>query len=146
MTRPRASLVSVNLPLPPSVNRAFASGVAGSHRTMKTAAYRFWQQTVCDEQRNIEYPTQLVRGPYCMWIDLPAGARGDTDNRTKILADIVRQHERNSGYRLCIVEDDKHMGAHYVSPGLTGIAPNRCVVTLVAEPAWRDYVALRMGF
>lgn len=146
MTRPRLPIVSVNLPLPPSVNAAFASAGGGSHRTRKTAAYRFWQQRVCDEQRGAEHPAQLAAGPYCLWIDLPAGMRGDTDNRTKLLADMVRQHEAGSGYRLCIVHDDRHMGAHHVEPGTVGLPVDRCIVTLVTAPAWRDYVALRLGF
>lgn len=146
MTRPRLPIVSVNLPLPPSVNAAFASAGGGSHRTRKTASYKFWQRRCADEWSWQPHAERLAAGPYCLWVDLPAGMRGDTDNRTKLLADIVKRPEKANDFRLNVVDDDRHMGAHHVEPGTVGLPVDRCIVTLVTAPAWRDYVALRMGF
>lgn len=139
MDRSRHHLVSVNLPLPPSVNSAFASRF-GSHRTAKSASYRFWLATVFDEVNANGLPPALhVDLHYGLWLDLPRKMRGDVDNRTKLISDVMTE---NGG--LGIVRDDKLMKANYACY-IDGLAPDRCIATVVTFKNWPDYMTVRIG-
>lgn len=134
--RETAQIVTVNLPLPPSVNKAF-SARRGSHLTMKTAAYRFWERQVYEEHPNGGALPRLKTGHYGFWLDLPAGMRGDIDNRIKLLSDVLRDKG------LGAVIDDGDMKGLYVG-FCVGLANDRCAVTVVTLPAWPAYVCMRI--
>jgi Holliday junction resolvase RusA-like endonuclease len=158
--RVQQAQVSVELPLPPSTNRAFAAR-NGSHRTMKTGITRFWMKQ-CKEEVSAMLPRtfglravkdelaaalpRLFGGPYGLWIDLPKGMQGDIDNRVKLLSDMLCQMKGNitNDFGLGIVKDDRQMAALYV--GRIRMPPERCVATVVILEDWPAYVALRIGF
>lgn len=141
MSRPRHLIVTVPLPLPPSVNDAYAAR-RGSHLTMKTAAYKFWAQQVKDAHGSGQHLPIFLGGRYGLWLDLPATMKGDTDNRTKLVSDVLRAPTRNS-YGLAVVLDDSLMGPHMIQPGQ--LADGTCLATVVAAEAWVDYVLMRLA-
>lgn len=139
-------IVAVLLPLPPSVNQAFASR-GHSHRTMKTAAYRQWWRRVVDLHGDGARLPVFRDGKYALWIDLPVGMRGDTDNRTKLISDVLRAPgDRASGGRegLAVVRDDADMRDHMIHV-CAGLALDECVATVIGMADWPEYVMLRMG-
>lgn len=135
------SIIVLDLPLPPSTNAAFARGGAG-HRTGRTAAYRWWIRCVLDEFRGKETP-RLTAGEYALWLDLPSKMRGDTDNRLKLVSDMLKEGPQKLG----VVSDDRFMRDHHVCPLFKGV-PGRCTVTLVSlasgRQAWAAYVGMRI--
>lgn len=143
--RVRQNLVSVRLPLPPSVNAAFASR-GHSHRTAKTAAYRFWWQQVCDTLGDFDKLPVFRNGRYCLWIDLPKNMKGDSDNRTKLISDVLRAPSVANQARegLAIVVDDADMRDHMVHM-CDGLPNDQCIATVVAEADWPGYVMMRIG-
>ena len=144
MKREKANIVSVRLPLPPSVNAAFASK-GYSRQTAKTAAYRFWWRQVCDLHGGDGSMLPVFRnGNYCLWVDLPKGMRGDTDNRTKLISDVLKSPHNGSRECLGVVIDDAAMRDHMIHV-CAGLALDECVATVVAEADWPNYVMLRMG-
>lgn len=140
--RKHALLVSVNLPTPPSVNQAFA-GRRGSHLTQKTAAYHFWERQVFEEYGYGRYLPVLAPGSYGLWLDLNPAMRGDIDNRVKLVSDVLKWPSKGSPNALGIVLDDEHMKSLYVGFG-TGLAPERCAVTVVSLAEWPAYVVMRL--
>lgn len=141
MSRPTQSVVTVNLPLPPSVNDAFAAR-RGSHLLMKTAAYHAWARAVRDELEaaKLTLPT-LQYGPYGLWVALPEKMRGDIDNRVKLLSDMLCV-SRKDEFRLAIVKDDDHMDALYVERA--GAPPDRVIATVTTMAEWPSYLELRL--
>jgi Holliday junction resolvase RusA-like endonuclease len=141
MSRPTLTIVSVNLPLPPSVNDAFAAR-RGSHLLMKTAAYHAWTRAVRDEFEpgKLTLPT-LQYGAYGLWVSLPAKMRGDIDNRVKLLSDMLCV-SRKDDFRLAIVKDDDHMDALFVERG--GAPPDRVIATVTTLAAWPSYLEMRL--
>lgn len=142
MSRPVQSLVSIELPLPPSVNKAFEAR-RGTHRLMKTAAYKFWLKQVQDECPDGVWQAlpRLDRGTYGLWIDLPAKMVGDIDNRVKTLSDVLRKPNKGE-YGLAIVFDDAHMDALYVER--SNAKPGRAIATVVTMADWPSYIAMRL--
>lgn len=132
------SLVSVDLPIPPSVNDAFASRAGGGPQTMKTAAYRFWMKAVLDEHGHGERLPRLPPGCYGLMLELPGAMRGDIDNRIKLASDVLVNEN------LGIVEDDGFMSAIYVEQA-DDIPRDRCVVTVVTIDEWLPYLSMRFG-
>ena len=143
MTRELRAIVSLDLPLPPSVNKAFAAR-RGSHLLMKTAAYRFWLQQVREEHGAGRLLPAIGGGAYGLWIDLSPKMRGDIDNRTKLLSDVIKTPRSAKDYGLGVVHDDSAMAGVHLAR-LHGLAPDRCRITAVHMAAWADYVVLRMG-
>ena len=140
--REQSHLVSVDLPVPPSVNSAFAAR-RGSHLTQKTAIYRFWEREVLEEHRHGQGLPVLVPGGYGLWLDLATGMRGDIDNRIKLVSDILKVPTKTSPNALGVVIDDGHMKGLHVE-FLPGLAVQRCVVTVVALAWWPSYVCMRI--
>lgn len=143
MQRERRTIVSLDMPLPPSVNQAFAAR-RGSHRTMKTAGYRFWLQQI-KETYGTGWTLPTLGGvPYGLWIDLAPKVRGDIDNRVKLLSDVLKRPLGKDDYGLGVVVDDKEMWGLHVAL-MDGLARDRCRVTVVQVAAWPGYVSMRMG-
>lgn len=140
MSRPTSRIVSVSLPLPPSFNSSF-SGRGHTHRTAKTAAYKFWLRQVREMHGYGEQLARFTPGAfYGLWIDIPTRQvmRGDTDNRIKLLSDVLTQRE------LGVVKDDALMDDLYVHR-LPGMPANTCGATVVHADDWREYVIWRMS-
>lgn len=77
---------------------------------------------------------------YGLWLDLPGKMKGDVDNRTKLISDVLAE-----AGGLGIVADDKLMRAHYVG-FLDGLPADRCIATVVElNHNWPDYVTLRLS-
>jgi Holliday junction resolvase RusA-like endonuclease len=140
--RETTQIASVNLPVPPSVNKAFEAR-RGSHRTMKSAAYRFWLRQVLEEHGRGQYLPVLVPGKYGFWLDLPPAMRGDIDNRVKLVSDVLKQPEKTSPDALGIVVDDGLMKGLHIEFA-DGLPADRCVVTVVALAIWPSYVCMRL--
>lgn len=142
MIRPVVDLVTLNLPVPPSVNAAFAAR-RGTHTLMKTADYRFWLREVRETYGNGESLPKLRDGKYGLWIDLSPEMKGDIDNRVKLLSDVIKNPKAAGDDGLGIVSDDKAMRMLYV--GVCGGLPrNRCAITLVRKRLWAGYVKMRI--
>lgn len=82
-------------------------------------------------------------GRYCLWIDLPKGMKGDTDNRTKLVSDVLKSPNNGSRECLGVVLDDAAMRDHMIHV-CAGLAHDECVATVVAEADWPGYVMMRM--
>ena len=144
MTRPVAQIVSLVLPVPPSVNKAFASARAGSKFVVKTAAYGFWLREVQGWFGAGKGLPILAPGPYGMFLTLPRQMRGDIDNRIKLTSDILKRPNGTS-WGLGVVEDDGDMKALYVEQTRDDKHTIDVIVTTMA--AWpeliRDMMELR---
>lgn len=140
--RPFQSVITLDLPLPPSVNSAFAAR-RGSHLTMKTAAYRFWLQEIKELHGRGDNLPWIGGRPYGLWIDLAPNVRGDIDNRVKLLSDILKRPEK-SGHGLGVVVDDSAMWGLHVEL-CNGMPRDRCRATVVEMVSWPSYVCMRMG-
>lgn len=139
--RVETDFVSVKLPVPPSVNVAFASR-HGSAALTKTAQYRFWEQQVQDAHGYGEMLGTLSAGDYGLWISLSKELRGDIDNRIKLLSDIIKTPK----YGQCglgIVKDDKFMTAVYVEK-IGGMARDECMISAVRAHTWGSYILMRL--
>jgi Holliday junction resolvase RusA-like endonuclease len=140
--RPFQHIITLDLPLPPSVNRAFAAR-RGSHLTMKTAGYRFWLREVKETHGRGDNLPRLGDRPYGLWIDLSPEVRGDIDNRIKLLSDSLKCPDKPVQHGLGIVVDDKKMRGLHVEL-CEGIARDRCRVTVVDMSIWPGYVCMRV--
>ena len=137
MTRPVANIVSLTLPLPPSVNAAFASGKAGSKFTRKTAHYDFWLQKVRDMHGNGSQLPVLAPGAYGLLLTLSMRMRGDIDNRIKLVSDILCRPGPSHPHRLGVVSDDGAMKAIYIETGtMTWPAVDEIAVGVVTLDHW----------
>lgn len=145
MSRTIQTVVTLELPILPSVNAAFASR-RGSHLLMKTAAYRAWTRAVQDEHGDGSLLPCLPAGKFGLWLSLPATMRGDIDNRVKLVADVLRApggagNARHS-FGLHVTSDDAHMDALYVERG--GAPPERVIATVVTLADWPAYLEMRL--
>ena len=147
MSRIVQDIVAFELPLPPSVNSAFASGRSGSHRTIKTAEYRAWQREVREEFGDHgEALPRLCQGRYGLWIDLPVEheMRGDIDNREKLLSDVLcLPAPKHSRWGLGVVVDDYFMRSKHTDR-LSGLGRGRCRVAVVVYSKWSEHGPVRM--
>ena len=139
-SRPQQQVVTLNLPIPPSVNSAFVAR-HGSHRTAKSGTHLFWLRCVEEEifaltEAHTKPLPQCNGTSYGLWIDVPAIMRGDIDNRVKLLSDML--------VSLKVVADDKLMRHLYVTK-VHGLQKDRCNVAAVGFTAWNDYVMMRIG-
>jgi len=100
--------LTLDFPLPPSVNAAFVSR-AGGRRIRRSAEYAFWVGCVCDEFPDREKIPTIGDAPYFLEILLPVSMRGDVDNRIKLLSDMLSAPTADHDYRLGVVTDDKRM-------------------------------------
>jgi len=141
--RPFRHIITLDLPLPPSVNQAFAAR-RGSHLTMKTAAYRFWLRQIEELHGRGDNLPWIGGRPYGLWIDLAPNVRGDIDNRVKLLSDILKRPDKPGQHGLGVVVDDKEMWGLHVEL-CEGIARDKCRATVAEMGTWPGYVCMRMG-
>lgn len=110
------------LPIPPSVNAAYAN-CAGRGR-VKTKAYRAWiaaaDAALLMQKRGI----QRVTGPAKMVLSLPANLRGDCDNRIKVASDYLVSRELTS--------DDRHF-VSVTARKAAHVVPGFCEIEVTAE-------------
>ena len=125
--------MTLDLPLPPSVNSAFVARY-GSSLTAKSGAYKFWLKLLAEETGILP---ELHPGHYGLWVDLPLTMRGDIDNRVKLLSDALHGE-------LAVVADDKLMRGLYVGR-VNGLPPERCTVTIVSWFRWLDYCKMQLS-
>ena len=140
--RPFQSVITLDLPLPPSVNSAFAAR-RGSYLTMKTAGYRFWLREVEEAHGRGDNLPWLGGRPYGLWIDLSPEVRGDIDNRVKLLSDILKRPDKPGQHGLGVVVDDSAMWGLHVEL-CNGMPRGRCRATVVEMSTWPGYVCMRM--
>ena len=83
---PPADVVTLTLPLPPSVNMAWTN-VPGKGR-VRTPEYRRWHK-LAFEELTAQHPGKIV-GKFCAFINLGRiKRRADTDNRLKPILDLM---------------------------------------------------------
>lgn len=136
-------VMRLELPLPPSVNSALAS-VPKTHLMRYTAAARFWFSAVRDEFAH-RGKLPVLQGQLGVWVDLPAAMRGDIDNRTKLLFDVLKAQGVKGPkgvHRLHVMNDDSQIRRHYVAYTLP--SKDRCGVSLVPLDQWQGYVMGRL--
>jgi crossover junction endodeoxyribonuclease RusA len=81
-------MTGIILPVPPSVNALFANGKAGRGR-FKTTKYKQWIELATWEFYRQRKSVARILGPYTIEIRLPHNMRGDVDNRTKAMLDLL---------------------------------------------------------
>lgn len=95
--------IVLELPLPPSVNAAFANRRRGKGRgRIKTRAYRSWidqaDRHLLMQKRGL--PREPILGQLRLEINVPASMRGDISNRIKLVEDFLVSRD--------ITADDKN--------------------------------------
>lgn len=97
-------MLTLKLPVPPSVNAAFVNRKSGEgHGRIKSAAYKTWLK----EADGFYYEQSLskvraVEGPYRVSIFLHYGLRGDVDNRIKLVLDWLASRRITPDDALCL--------------------------------------------
>lgn len=115
----------LNLPVPPSINEAFANRKGGKGRgRIKTAAYRRWLIEADKHLLMQKRGLTPMRGPLVIEIRLPATIRGDVSNRIKIPEDFLVSRG--------LTGDDRHN--HKISIERDE-SVSLCVVTITAKGA-----------
>lgn len=111
-------MIRIELPLPPTSNNLFVNGRKGKGRFINPI-YAQWQWAaiaMLSEQK----PVGCVSGPYRFRMTVPAGMRGDVDNRVKPALDfLVKQ---------AITSDDRH--AQSVSVERGNVKQGLCVIEI----------------
>ena len=114
-------LVTLSLPLPPSVNMAWTN-VPGKGR-VRTPEYRRWHK-LAFEELTAQHPGKIV-GKFCAVINLGRiKRRADCDNRTKPILDLLAG---------VVTDDDAH--CERVSTGWADDVPAERVVVIVRRAA-----------
>jgi Holliday junction resolvase RusA-like endonuclease len=88
---PESVEISVNLPMPPSVNRLWRSGRG---LVFRSKAYLDWIRAADAElMASRQMPKRRIEGPFEAHITLSRRVRGDVDNRVKGLLDFLQSRE-----------------------------------------------------
>jgi len=116
-----ADLVTLTLPLPPSVNHAWQN-VPGKGR-VRSPEYRRWHKLAFDELC-LQKPGKIV-GEFCAVINCgKINRRADIDNRIKPLLDLIKG---------TVIEDDSKCAR--VSAGWVSDVPAERVVMIIRSAA-----------
>ena len=83
-------MVTLTLPLPPSVNELFAevNGYDGKPRRVTTAGYKAWQTAAAWSIKAQRLPS-LDAARFAVAVRVPVKMRGDVDNRLKPILDAL---------------------------------------------------------
>lgn len=114
-----SATIRIQLPLPPSINGSYAN-VPGKGR-VATPALRQWKKDagwMLQSQR----PAR-VEGAYRFAIYLPSYTRGDVDNRTKCVMDLLVAHG--------ITPDDRHAVSAFAERSEV-VSMGECLVVIEA--------------
>lgn len=91
----------INLPVPPSINAAYANRKGGKGRgRVKTGAYWRWLDQADRHLLMQKRGLTPMRGPLVIEIRLPVSMRGDVSNRIKLAEDFLVSRG--------LTGDDKH--------------------------------------
>lgn len=113
------SALRLTLPIPPSVNSSYAN-VTGRGR-IATKALRDWKRDA-GWRLKLQERKQFA-GPFRIAIYLPEAMRGDIDNRTKGILDLLVEHR--------VTPDDRF--AKFVSAERSElVAANECLIVVEA--------------
>jgi Holliday junction resolvase RusA-like endonuclease len=112
MNRPT---IILKLSVPPTVNNLF---LTAGRRRVKSKRYRAWQKTAGWELLTQRHG--CIGGPWTADIVLPTNLKGDTDNYSKALLDLLVSHG--------VVDDDRF--CRKVTIGKTGNT-SEVIITLV---------------
>lgn len=110
--------IILKLPPPPTVNNLFFS--VGRKR-VRSKRYRAWQTEAGWELQRQRLG--CIGGPWEIDIALPAALRGDCDNYSKAILDLLVKHR--------VVDDDKHCQRLTIAKAVT---VGSVIVTLRAAP------------
>lgn len=118
-------ILSLDLPIPPSVNNLFGNRLRGRY---KTQAYRAWIKaataSLWEQKPAGGFP--FFDGPFWVAISVPLNMRGDVDNRAKAPIDLLK---KGVG---CIPDDSK---AHEAKVTRSASIPvGMCRVTVSDTP------------
>jgi Holliday junction resolvase RusA-like endonuclease len=110
-------LITLSLPIPPSVNDLFDGG-RRTRRRFKSDRYKAWE----DEADGCLYQQKqgVVVGAYVVEIGLPEMMRGDVDNRIKPVLDFLVSRG--------LTPDDKHLRKLSIERS-EAVEPGWCHVT-----------------
>ena len=112
-------LVILKLPVPPSVNGLFATV---GRRRIKSRRYRAWlKEAGWEVQRQ---RCGCIGGPWQADIALPADLKGDADNYSKALLDLLVKHH--------VVDDDRHCQRLTITKAVT-VGPVIVTLTPAAD-------------
>lgn len=116
------SALRLTMPLPPSVNACYVN--VPKRGRVASKALRDWK--VAAGWEILAQPRRLIAGPFRVAIYVPAGMRGDIDNRAKPTIDLLVEHR--------ITPDDRF--AQRISVERSAEVPDgTCVVVVEAAPA-----------
>lgn len=106
----RCNQFDVELPLPPSLNNAYANHKGGRH---KTASYARWQADALEKILTSVPQAKRIGGAVNVSILLPERMRGDIDNRIKPILDALVASKR--------IDDDRNVVSVSAAKKLLGL-------------------------
>ena len=113
-------ILRVELPVPPSLNNAYANRKGGGGR-YPTKVHREWKITAGWWLKGAKLGK--IVGPYKFTILLPLNLRGDVSNRIKLAEDLLVEHG--------ITPDDQY-AAIVISHRIEGVPPGKCLIIVEA--------------
>lgn len=116
-------MLTLTLPIPPSVNAAFINRKGGRGRgRIKSAKYRAWIKNADAHYMMQKKDVTPIRGPYICGMIFPRKMKGDLDNRVKLILDWLVSRELTS--------DDKYLMSYHPVRDET---PYDCVIIQAVE-------------
>jgi len=104
--RPATSRITLDLSLPPSINRLWKIGKnrqTGKRFMMRTPEYEKWLTRAGWElaAQRPALPIKSISGHYSLIVRLRLGNGSDLDNRTKALSDLLQEHRIIDNDKMC---------------------------------------------
>src|SRR4029077_20780398 len=117
----------LTLPVPPSINNAFAN--TGDGRVI-ARHYASWRRAAGWTMQTAQAPR--VSGPFVVDLDFWRGMAGDLDNRVKPLLDLLVAHAVTDDDRAC---DELHVTRRFTKPGMLFVTVRQAAPSLAAPVA-----------
>jgi Holliday junction resolvase RusA-like endonuclease len=97
---PKSSRITLDLSLPPSVNRLWK---VSNGKLYRSPQYMQWLKTAGVEliSQKPKLPCKAISGPYSMILRLKLGGASDLDNRIKAVSDLLQAHQIIQNDNLC---------------------------------------------
>ena len=86
----RAPVIRIDLPVPISLNNAYANRKTGRGGRYPTKAHKAWKDAAGWEL--VAAKPGKISGPYCLTLLLAQTIRGDISNRIKLVEDLLVEH------------------------------------------------------